>query len=352
MTIEFDEEFALHPVRETASVSNAGASAERRIESRYDIRHGKRIEIGRASRSRGRGRRRERLRWARATRSASSRRGRPAAISSGFGASVEYRYVFGDPTAADPIARLSSVEIRRREPEAPQGYLTTRSYWDALGRERITTNEQNVVDPPLPGGRPSLETVVVRHLDYGPNGRLVRSFAPYVANPSSLALEPPSQTAATSTSYVLNGNAAGRLDPAGRVFETTGFDGSRLRTYYLGRMLRRVDRCRGGSDVGQSHARDPRRARAGRRAPFAPWLDPFARAVERRVRRPRRDRLRVVRWVLPRRGSSGATTCSVARSRPTTRTRGAGASATTRPAMKSSATIPRRTRASSPATTA
>ena len=43
-TIEFDEEFALHPVRETASVSNAGASAERRIESRYDIRHGKRIE--------------------------------------------------------------------------------------------------------------------------------------------------------------------------------------------------------------------------------------------------------------------------------------------------------------------
>ncbi len=240
MTIEFDDEFALHPVRETASVSNAGASAERRIESRYDMRHGKRIEsVGLHGRGAGD-----------VAGSVYDGLGRPVCefapgtacgISSGFGASVEYRYAYGDPAAADPVARLSSVEIRRREPEATQGYLTTRSYWDALGRERITTNEQNVVDPPLPGGRPSLETVVVRHLDYGPNGQLVRSFAPYVADPSSLALEPPSQTAATLTSYVLNGNSAGRLDPAGRVFETTGFDGSRLRTYYLGRTLRRVD---------------------------------------------------------------------------------------------------------------
>ena len=33
--------------------------------------------------------------------------------------------------AADPIERLSYVEIRRREPSAPKGFLTTRSHFDA-----------------------------------------------------------------------------------------------------------------------------------------------------------------------------------------------------------------------------
>lgn len=239
-TIEFDDEFALHPVRETASVSNLGASAERRIESRWDIRLGKRIEtVGLHGRGAGD-----------VAGAVYDGLGRPVCefapgtacgVSSGFGASVEYRYAYGDPTAADPLERLSSVEIRRREPNASRGFLETRTYWDALGRERLTTNEQNLVDPPQAGGRPSLQTVVLRQLAYGPNGKLVRSYAPYVALPSGLTLEPPSEVASSTTSYVLNGNVDGRLDPAGRVFETTGFDGSRRRAYYLGRSLRRVD---------------------------------------------------------------------------------------------------------------
>jgi len=238
--VEFDAEFALHPVRETASVSNAGASAERRIERVFDLRHGKAREtVGLHGRGAGD-----------VTGVVFDSIGRvvcefgpgtSCGASSGFGASVEYRYAYGEPGAADPVARLSSVEVRRREPNAPGGFLTTRSHFDALGRERITTNEQNVVDPPVPGGRPALRTVVARQLEYGPNGLPVRSFAPYVAPASGLALAAPAGTAALQTSYVLNGNPAGRLDPAGRVFETTGFDGSRVRTYHFGQTRRRVD---------------------------------------------------------------------------------------------------------------
>lgn len=238
--VEFDAEFALHPAREIVSVSNAGASAERRIESRYDLRHGRRTEsVGLQGRGAGDvagtifdGLGRPVCEYAPGTACGSS---------SGFGASVEYRHAFGDPSASDPLARLSSVEIRQREPNSPAGYLTTRTYWDALGRERITTREQSVVDPPLPGRRATLETVVLRQVEYGPNGRVVRAFAPYVAPSFGLALAPPAGTAAIETSYVLNGNTTGYLDPAGRIFETTSFDGSRTRSYFLGRTLRRVD---------------------------------------------------------------------------------------------------------------
>ena len=238
--ITFDGEFALHPVRETASVSNTGAAAERRIESRFDIRYGKRIEsVGLHGRGAGD-----------VAGTVYDSLGRPVCefapgtacgATSGFGATVEYQYAYGDPTAPDPVARLSSVEVRRREPNAPAGYLSTRSYFDALGRERITINQQNVVDPPVAGRRPALATVVVRQLEYGPNGKPVRSFAPYVVAPSALSLVPPTGTPALQTSYVLNGNLAGYLDPAGRAFEATSFDGSRSRTYYFGQTVRRVD---------------------------------------------------------------------------------------------------------------
>lgn len=238
--IEFDDAFALHPVREIASVSNAGASAERRIESRYDLRHGKRTEsVGLHGRGAGD-----------VAGTLFDGLGRPVCEyapgtvcgnGSGFGASVEYRHVYGDPMATDPLARLSCVEIRRREPNAPEGFVTTRAYWDALGRERLTTLEQNVVEPAVAGGPAALETVVLHHVEYGPNGKLARAFAPYVAPASGPDLAAPGGTAAIETSYVLNGNAAGHLDPAGRVFETTGFDGSRTRSYFLGRTLRKVD---------------------------------------------------------------------------------------------------------------
>src|SRR5690606_4921244 len=42
--VEFDAAFALHPIRESAWVSDAGAGDERRIESRFDLRHGKKTE--------------------------------------------------------------------------------------------------------------------------------------------------------------------------------------------------------------------------------------------------------------------------------------------------------------------
>lgn len=276
--VAFDAEFALHPVRESAWVSNAGASAERRIESVWDLRVGKKSEtVGLQGRGAGD-----------VAGTVWDSLGRPVCefapgtacgAASGFGATAEYRHVYGTPGAADPIERLSSVEVRRREPNAPQGFLTTRSYFDALGRERLTTNEQNVVDPPAPDGRPTLETVVARQLAYGPNGKPVRSFAPYVAPAAGLDLAPPSGVAAAQTSYVLNGNAAGRLDPAGRVFETTGFDGSRAQTYVFGRIVRRVDGIGAGASGGDhtverldEHGRiRERRSLAGASQLLAQW---------------------------------------------------------------------------------
>ncbi|MEZ4278469.1 MAG: RHS repeat-associated core domain-containing protein [Myxococcota bacterium] len=238
--IEFDEAFALHPVREIASVSNAGASAERRVESRYDLRHGLRTEsVGLHGRGAGD-----------VAGAVYDGLGRPVCeyapgtvcgAASGFGASVEYRYAFGVAGATDPLERLSTVEVRRREPNAPRGFIVTRSYWDALGRERLATQEQNAATSAEPGSRAVLQDVVLRHVEYGPNGKPVRAYEPHAAPPSGLALDPPGGVAAVETSYVLNGNAAGLLDPAGRVFETIRFDGSRSRTYYLGRARRRID---------------------------------------------------------------------------------------------------------------
>ena len=249
--IEFDAEFALHPVREIASVSNAGASAERRIESLYDLRHGLRTEsVGLHGRGAGD-----------VAGTIYDGLGRPVCeyapgtvcgATSGFGASVEYRYVFGDPGASDPVARLATVEIRRREPNAPRGFIVTRSHWDALGRERLATQEQNAASSSAPGSRAALQDVVLRHVEYGPNGKPVRAYEPYAAPPGGLALDPPGGVAAIETSYVLNGNAAGLLDPAGRIFQTKRFDGSRSRNYYLGRTLRRIDPDAGPSGGSQT----------------------------------------------------------------------------------------------------
>ncbi|MBY0402009.1 hypothetical protein K2X89_17075, partial [Myxococcota bacterium] len=264
--IEFDAEFALHPVRESAWVSNGGAAAERRIESRFDLRVGKKSEtVGLQGRGAGD-----------VAGTVWDALGRPVCeyapgtacgASSGFGATAEYRHVYGMPGAADPIDRLSFVEIRRREPNAPQGFLTTRSYFDALGRERLTTNEQNVVDPPVAGGRASLATIVARHLEYGPSGKPIRIFAPYVAAAAGLGLAAPSGADVAETSYVLNGNPAGRLDPAGRIFESTAFDGSRQQTYYFGRLLRRVEGIANASPIGH---------------PTLERLDEHGRTIERR----------------------------------------------------------------------
>ncbi len=249
--IEFDAEFALHPVREIASVSNVGASAERRIESRYDLRHGLRTEsVGLHGRGAGDvagvvydGLGRPVCEYAPGT---------ACGAASGFAGSVEYHYAYGEPGASDPIARLATVEIRRREPNAPRGFIVTRSHWDALGRERLATQEQNAATSAEPGSRAALQDVVLRHVEYGPNGKPIRIYEPYAAPPAGLALAPPGGVAAIETSYVLNGNVAGLLDPAGRIFETTRFDGSRSRNYYLGRTLRRIDPDAGSSGGSQT----------------------------------------------------------------------------------------------------
>jgi hypothetical protein len=56
--------------------------------------------------------------------------------------SVEYAYVYGDPSAGTFEGKLSYVEAKTREPNNTTGtlpgYLLTRSYFDALGRERAT----------------------------------------------------------------------------------------------------------------------------------------------------------------------------------------------------------------------
>ncbi|MEZ4331994.1 MAG: toxin TcdB middle/N-terminal domain-containing protein [Myxococcota bacterium] len=256
--VVFDPAFSLHPIRESAWVSNAGAGAERRIERRFDLRHGEPTEsVGLLGRGAGD-----------VAGTVYDGLGRPVCeyapgtscgATSGFGPSAAYRYAWGTPGASDPIERLSRVELRRREPNAEAGFLTTRTYFDAFGRERLTTREDFVAlpdssatsgpssAPPASSAsaasdlRPALQTIVVRHLDYAPNGRTARLYAPYVAPASGLALEPPVGTPALERRYVLNGDGAGRLDPAGRVHETIGFDGGRSRDYYYGRVHLRVE---------------------------------------------------------------------------------------------------------------
>src|SRR5690606_23951103 len=75
-------------------------------------------------------------------------------------------------------------------------------------------------------------------------------------------------TPALEHRYVLNGNAAGHLDPLGRVHESIGFDGSRTRDEYLGRVHRRTEGI-DGSGEGSSRTLE--------------LLDEHGRVVERRT---------------------------------------------------------------------
>ncbi|MFK7898952.1 MAG: toxin TcdB middle/N-terminal domain-containing protein, partial [Myxococcota bacterium] len=148
----------------------------------------------------------------------------------GFKGSSESRYVYGTPGANAPVDRLNHVELRRREPRAPKGYLVTRSYWDALGRERFTTNEQSVAG--------QIETVVVRHFEYGPSGEVRRRYSPYVTNAATL--NPPAGAFATELDYALNGNSSGYVDPARRVHQTRNVDGATPKSFYFGDTTRMI----------------------------------------------------------------------------------------------------------------
>ncbi len=188
--------------------------------------------------------------------SASSRRARRAVIELGLRGD---RSSITMPTAirrrptrsrASPRSRsVGASRMRRRATSRPA------AAWDALGRERITTNEQNVVDPPA-SRRPA------RARDRRRPPPRIRTERPASSAPSRpmsqiprrSPLEPPAGTPALETSYVLNGNPAGHLDPAGRVFETTGFDGSRAAHLLLRADAAAGRRRRLGLDVRQSHA--------------------------------------------------------------------------------------------------
>ncbi len=239
--IEYDPEFQLHPVREIAphSPDSPYGTPALVVEREYDLRHAKVVEtIGVHGRAAGdvSGTHYDSL-------------GRPVCefqpgtscdTTSGFSGSVEYVYRDGDPSAASSLDRLSSLEIRRREPNAPLGYISTTSYWDALGRECLVTDDRNVVTRADSSAVPSLETVVVRHQVHGPNGKVVASYAPYVAGPAP-SLDEPVGRPMRRFSYEFNGNAEGLLDPEGFVHATTRYNGTVARRFRFGDSDREVD---------------------------------------------------------------------------------------------------------------
>ncbi|MAG29655.1 MAG: hypothetical protein CL908_02030 [Deltaproteobacteria bacterium] len=247
-TIEFDPVFQLWVTAEVAAstTGRSGARVKQRIEQEYDIRNGRvkrTVGVHGAASGDVSGAIHDSL-----GRLLCEYEPGTSCVDFGSSASREYVYTDADPDAPDPVGRMSSLEVRRREPNAASGFVVTTSYWDALGRERLTTNEQvvGIAGVAAPG---NLETVVVRHLHYEANGKLARSFEPYLAA-QPLSLSPPSAVAAEQYGYELNGNPSGFFDPAGRVFETVQFDGSTPRTYYFGDSVRSVDALESPSSVG------------------------------------------------------------------------------------------------------
>ena len=264
-TFEFDSDFQLFMVAENAAttISSSGQPVHQRIERETDFRNGLlRQTIGVHGEAAGD-----------VSGTLYDDLGRPlceyepgtTCFGSGFSGSSESRYVYGTPGALNPMDRLNSVEMRRREPNAPNGYLVTRSYWDALGRERLTTNEQSVAGG-APGEPGRIETVVVRHFDYGSNGQRVLRFAPYWSNSPSMT--PPAGTAATLYDYALNGNAAGFYDPAGRIHKTTHTDGATPKKFFFGDVVRMIDGLESASSSGNH---------------VVEWLDVHGRTNQRRL---------------------------------------------------------------------
>ena len=243
MTTQFKTPFQLYPESDTISYQDENdVSVQQQVLKEYDLRYGKMTKrtgilgsiagdvsgatydnLGRVTCEYG--------------------PGTSCAAGSGFTANTEYVYEDASSDPQTELEKLSYVEVRRREPNTPNGYLVSRTYWDALGRPRVSTSEQFIASPPDPGVAPSLQTVVSRHVEYGSNGRVSKLAAPYVLTTGSPSVDPPSGGPAVLLSYVLNGNGAGSgySDPFGRVWKRTQFDGSATETYYLGDSIRSVD---------------------------------------------------------------------------------------------------------------
>jgi RHS repeat-associated protein len=243
-TTEYDADFRLYPAIEAlpTTTNRNGQAVQQRTLKIFDLRFGRSVEtVGIHGRSAGD-----------VSGAVYDDLGRPlceyepgtsCADGPGFRASVTYAYHEGEPDAQEPFDRLSWVEVRRREPNAPNGFLATRSYRDALGRERITTTEQFIVDPPSSTGPASMRTVVRRHLAYGPHGRVSKRFAAYAPDPSGPSLSPPPGTSSIQLNYSLNGNGsgAGFWDPTGRIWEITQHDLSTQRENYYGQVTQKID---------------------------------------------------------------------------------------------------------------
>lgn len=162
--------------------------------------------------------------------------GRPASVTEPSGAVTQYAYDDagrltclarpGDSLAACSTAtayhvasqsgELSWVEVRERQ-DGPHPPLTTRFYFDALGRPRYADSFR-VVD-----GAPT--TVRSNHVVYDAGGRVRLRYDPYV-----VASGP--NNGATAYDYHLNGSPY--VDPFGRLFRTTHPDGTSRRTEYAG----------------------------------------------------------------------------------------------------------------------
>ncbi len=143
----------------------------------------------------------------------------------------------GSSSASGFEGKLSFVEVRTRETGVgnPNGYLRTRSFVDALGRERATAQERVI------GAENTLEWVVTKQTDYDPLGRKVKAYAPYEANQASDAVvglaEFPSALA-TGYDYAIT---TGVRDPLSRVRKVTAPDNSFVTTKYAGAWTHSTD---------------------------------------------------------------------------------------------------------------
>lgn len=246
-TTLYDDRYKLYPVSESApsTVNRNGEAVHHTIRTQYDLRYGKvSARIGRQGEHNGD-----------LSGAVYDSLGRPLCESGPgadcdgvgeFSASSEYEYGYGDPLASEPIDRLSWVEVRKREPNSRNGYLVSRTYRDALGRERLSVHERYVVASGESTGFPSMERIVARHFDYAPNGRPARQWEPYLAAGGRLSVAAPSNLSAVEFDYSLNGNLRGSgsqgfWDPLGRAWQTVAHDGSTTRRFFFGRTRRSVD---------------------------------------------------------------------------------------------------------------
>jgi RHS repeat-associated protein len=152
--------------------------------------------------------------------------------------SVEYSYVLGYPGSAFWEVKHSRVEIKTREPNnttvAPAGYLLTRVFTDALGRQRATATWRVI------GAGNSLYWVVSKQTEYDAMGAATKTYAPYqagsVVTGGVYLLESPT-SAASLFSYL----APFGIDPTNRIRSATAPDGTTTTTQYAAAWTHGID---------------------------------------------------------------------------------------------------------------